>query len=189
MASRLKIRVLFLSLKAATLALRACRLAAPFSTKSAVAAPRERASNPRAPDPANRSKTRAFGRSGASRFSRRSRTTSDVGRTRAPGDTRSRPAHLPETILTASPARSRVSVTRSLQPSTFGLRSCLPPPHLHQLRNYRHGDLSGRISPDFQTDWGHNTIERVLRHSSFRERLHDHGLLAFAAEHAHVTGG
>src|SRR2546423_14277264 len=52
-----------------------------FSTKSTAMAPRDSASNPRAPDPANRSSTRASGIDGCRMLNHASRTRSDVGLT------------------------------------------------------------------------------------------------------------
>src|SRR4051812_46230323 len=85
----------------ATLARSAWRLAGRNSTKSALLAPRDSASRPSAPVPANRSRTRAFGRSAASASSRAALTCSAVGRTRESlGDVSCRPANFPATMRT-----------------------------------------------------------------------------------------
>src|SRR5215213_11942644 len=95
-------RVFSRTCRAATLAFSACRLAGRVSTKSAYFAPRDIASSPSAPVPANRSSTRAPSRYGSSRPSQPSRTCSAVGRTRRSGGAvRWRPAQRPRTILTS----------------------------------------------------------------------------------------
>src|SRR5688572_7566560 len=108
-ASRSKIRVRSRSRSAATFAFSECSAAPSLSTKSQEPAPRDIASSPSAPVPANRSSTRAPRRSPAMSFMMRSRSCSAVGRTRPDGETRSRPAHWPPTILTAPAAQRKAS--------------------------------------------------------------------------------
>src|SRR5207249_8886550 len=84
-----------------------------ISTKSALTAPRESASRPSAPEPANRSRTRAP-RSGRWRMENHaSRTRSPVGRTASPaGVFKRRPLNSPammRTIPTPAPPRMRNS--------------------------------------------------------------------------------
>src|SRR5688572_563939 len=109
MASRSKMRVRSRNRSAATFAFSACSAAPSLSTKSQEPAPRDIASSPSAPVPANRSSRRAPRRSGAMSFMIRSRRYSAVGRTRPEGETRSRPAHWPPTILTAPAAQRKAS--------------------------------------------------------------------------------
>src|SRR4051794_13071606 len=73
------------------------------STKVAAAAPRESASMPSAPLPANRSSTRASGSRATSTENSASRTRSEVGRVAAPGGATSRrPPHSPAITRTGS---------------------------------------------------------------------------------------
>src|SRR5438874_15434 len=77
-----------------------------FSTKSTATAPRDSASNPRAPDPANRSSTRASGIDCCRMLNQASRTRSDVGRTVRPlGTFRRRPLNSPATIRSTANAK------------------------------------------------------------------------------------
>src|SRR5262245_52346428 len=63
----------------------AARLLDAGSTKSTCSAPRDSASSPSAPEPANRSRTRAPGNHGPTMLIHASRTRSPVGRTWSPG--------------------------------------------------------------------------------------------------------
>src|SRR4051812_45091773 len=79
----------------------AAMLVADASTKSTTSAPRDNASRPRAPEPENRSSTRAPASHGFTMLIHASRTRSPVGRTRSSdGGSMRRPRHLPATILT-----------------------------------------------------------------------------------------
>src|SRR5690606_26760774 len=76
---------------------------AAFSTNVTYAAPRDSASRPSAPEPANRSSTRASARSCWSALIHASRTRSVVGRVRSPGGAAMLwPRHWPAMILTPS---------------------------------------------------------------------------------------
>src|SRR5262245_9206299 len=76
------------------------------STKTAVSAPRESASRPIAPEPANRSST-AISSTGPMRLNAASRTRSPVGRVSPFGAKIRAPFRLPAMILTAEPAHDR----------------------------------------------------------------------------------
>src|SRR5690242_67862 len=69
---------------------RASRAGRARSTKSALVAPRDSASSPRAPDPANRSRTRAPGIEVWRMLNQASRTRPDVGRVLSPAGVFSR---------------------------------------------------------------------------------------------------
>ncbi len=75
------------------------------STNVAVAAPRDSASSPSAPEPANRSSTRASCTKSPRIENSASRTRSEVGRVAVPyGEERRRPPQRPATILTSGAA-------------------------------------------------------------------------------------
>src|SRR5262245_39822243 len=75
-------------------------------TKTAVEAPRESASSPIAPEPANRSRT-AISSTGPIRLNAASRTRSPVGRVSPLGAKMRAPLCLPAMILTGEPAEDR----------------------------------------------------------------------------------
>src|SRR5664279_3754265 len=72
------------------------------STKTALAAPRERASMPPAPEPANRSRTTAPGKIGSKIAKRVCLTRSPIGRVPSPGATSRVPRALPAMTRPAS---------------------------------------------------------------------------------------
>ena len=81
-----------------------------WSMKSAQAAPRLRASIPRLPVPAKRSRTFSPGRSWPRRSKIASRTRSDVGRISSPlNDARRRPLNRPPVILIQNPSSLQTS--------------------------------------------------------------------------------
>ena len=90
---------------ASRLAFTAATEAAAESTNVASAAPRESASSPSAPEPANRSSTRASCTKSPRIENSASRTRSEVGRVARPlGVVRRRPPQRPATILTSGAA-------------------------------------------------------------------------------------
>src|SRR5688572_14271102 len=92
-------------------------LAGATSTKSALAAPRDSASRPRAPEPAKRSSTRAPGSSGCTMLIHASRARSPVGRTRSSrGALMVRPRHSPAMIRTSANVREPGDQPRRIPP-------------------------------------------------------------------------
>jgi hypothetical protein len=106
------------------------------STKVTCAAPRESASRPSAPEPANRSSTRAPGRSCCSALIHASRTRSVVGRVRSPGGAAIvRPRQRPAMILMRRPQvdQPRLQPVRPFQRSSCSwnatsIGACAPGP-------------------------------------------------------------
>src|SRR6266566_5049812 len=106
-ASRRWMVVRSATLSVFTLARSATRAARCSSTKSAVAAPRDSASRPRAPDPANRSSTRAPRMERCRMLNHASRTRSAVGRILSvAGVLRRRPLNSPAMMRTMPPPSS-----------------------------------------------------------------------------------
>src|SRR2546423_6628677 len=117
-----------------------------FSTKSTALAPRDRASNPRAPEPANRSSTRASGINCCKMLNHASRTRSEVGRTVRPvGVLRRRPLNSPEmmrSIGSVTPGRRRQTRNPGLdRHATLPVVPLEPKRHVERLAEpvFRHG--------------------------------------------------